>query len=89
MYLNESSNADVKLAKKRSLTDYVFWILLGILVLKIFGLTKAWFNIDPEGISISFDLSSATSFGLFVLLWGKFDRMADRVSKLEARVKSH
>jgi hypothetical protein len=86
IYLAEATSHDGRLTKKRGLSDYVFWILLAVLVLKMLGLTKAWFNIDPAGISISFDLSSAISFGLFALLWGKFNNMADRVAKLEVKV---
>ena len=82
----ERTNHDVRLAK-RSLSDYAFWVLLLLLALKILGLTKLWFNLDPEGINISFDLSSVISFGLFVLLWTKFDSMSERVAKLEAKVK--
>jgi len=76
---------EVRLAK-RTVSDYVFWVLLALLALKILGLTKRWFNLDPDGINVSLYLSSVISFGLFVLLWTKFDSMSERVAKLEAKV---
>jgi hypothetical protein len=83
------SNGD-KMSKKekkseRGIVDYLFWALLAFLALKFLGLTKAWFNIDPEGISVNIDLASGIAVVLFVLLWAKLDGLNQRVTTLEAR----
>lgn len=72
--------------KERKFTDYLFWILLGLLALKALGLTKLWFNIDPVGVNLSFDLGSALSLFLFGLLWKKFDGVRETVSSQGERI---
>lgn len=91
----ETTNHDVELTKKRNLTDYVFWLLLLVLALKALGLTRAWFNIDPDGFSFSFDLGSAVSLVLFGLVWKKQDtlvsvisKQGERIAKLEGKLEN-
>jgi len=56
-------------------------------------LTKAWFNIDPEGVSFSFDTGGAVSLVLFGLLWKKLDGIrktisnrGERTARLEGQI---
>jgi hypothetical protein len=78
---------DGKLTKKgRSLSDYVFWLLLFVLALKALGLTKVWFNIDPYGFNVSFDIGSAISLVLFGLVWQKQDTLTTTLSKQGERL---
>jgi hypothetical protein len=56
--------------KKEKGTDLGLWIFLGLialLILKGLGLLKLWFNIDPDGISINFDVGYLLTAGSF--LW--------------------
>ena len=82
----ESTKSDVKLAKKRGLFDYIFWLLLLVLALKALGLTKIWFNIDPEGVNVSFDIGSAISLVLFGLVWKKQDSLTTTLSTQGERI---
>ena len=89
-----ASNGDKMTKKsKRGISDYLFWCLLALLALKVLGLTKAWFNIDPEGINFSFDVVGAVSLVLFGLLWTKLDGIrntiadqGERIARLEGRL---
>ena len=71
---NPDSNRD-KMPKQseRGVADYLFWGLFAVVALKVLGLTKAWINIDPEGVSLSFGIGEAISLVLFGLLWKKLD----------------
>jgi len=57
-----------------------FVLLLLILLLKAIGILKAYFNIDPIGITFTFDIGYLTSAGLFVLLWKRFERISDKLT---------
>jgi len=92
--LVEPTNHDAQLAKKRGPLDYLFWLLLLILALKALGLTKVWFNIDPDGLNFSFDIGSAVSLVLFGLIWAKQDGIlstmaaqGERIAKLEGKLE--
>jgi cytochrome c biogenesis protein CcdA len=59
----------------------VFVVLILILVLKALGILKTYLNIDPNGITFTFDIGYLTSAGLFVLLWRRFEKINDRLSE--------
>lgn len=89
--------SDSKVTKKSrgGIGDLIFWGLISILALKILGLLKGWFNIDPKGVSFSVDVAEVISLALFALLWSKFDgirtTIADqgqRLARLEGRVST-
>jgi len=81
----KSYGDEVPKKSERGIADYIFWILVAVLLLKFLGFTKAWFNIDPESINLNIDLASGISVVLFGLLWSKLDGLNQRVVHLEAR----
>jgi hypothetical protein len=74
-----------RMPKKKKEEDWstiAFVLLLVVLFLKAIGLLKAVFNIDPNGVTFTFDIGYLTSFGLFILLWRRIDKFNDTFSKL-------
>lgn len=74
-----------------------FVLLILILLLKAIGVLKAYFDIDPNGITFTFDIGYLTSAVLFVLLWRRFEKISDklldqlrtqgeRIAKLEGKL---
>jgi len=58
---------------------YVFLLILVVLVLKGLGFLKAWFNIDPNGLTL--DAGDLATFGGFLYLWRNFDKEAKTLKK--------
>ena len=47
---------------------------------------KAWFSIDPNGVTLTVDVGFVASGGLFALLWHRLNRLNDRLSKFGERI---
>ena len=58
---------------------YVFLLILVVLVLKGLGFLKAWFNIDPNGLTL--DAGDLATFGGFLYLWRNFDKEAKTLKR--------
>jgi hypothetical protein len=61
-------------------------LLIGVLLLKGLGILKALFNIDPEGISFSFDIGFLSSAALFALVLDRLHKLSDTISKQGERI---
>ena len=84
-----SSSIGDKLGKKkgkRSWTDYLFGFLLLILLLKGLGLLKAWFNIDPEGLTL--DAGDLATFAGLLYLFNRFDKQLAQVNEKLTELKT-
>lgn len=80
--------------KSRDPTEILFALLVILLLLKGFGVLKAYFNIDPDGVTFSIDLGFVASATLFGLLWHRLNQLNDRLTqqgerlaKLEAKAE--
>jgi uncharacterized protein YpmS len=65
---------------------WVAVILIALLILKGFGILKALFNIDPEGITFNIDLGYITSAGLFIYVLTRLHKLNDVLSKQGERI---
>jgi polyferredoxin len=65
---------------------YLAAILILILFLKGFGILKAVFNIDPEGITLSFNLGFIASASLFAIVLERLHKLNDLLSKQGERI---
>jgi len=72
--------------KGTSLTDLIIVALIALLLLKGLGLLKAWFDIDPNGVTFTIDVGFVASAGLFALLWHRLNTLNDRLSELGERI---
>jgi len=75
--------------KKTDDSHYLYWIagiLIIILFLKGFGILKAVFNIDPDGITFSFDLGFIASASLFAIVLERLHKLNDTISKQGERI---
>jgi len=63
-----------------------FAFLVILLFLKALGILQAIFNIDPMGVTLSFDIGYLTSAGLFILLWRKVDKVEERLTSQGERI---
>jgi len=65
---------------------WVAVILIALLILKGFGILKALFNIDPEGITFNIDLGYITSAGLFIYVLTRLHKLNDVLSEQGERI---
>ncbi len=81
-----------EMPKKKKAKDYstyvyvVAAVLIVVLFLKGFGILKAVFNIDPEGITFSFDLGFIASATLFAIVLERLHKLNDTLSKQGERI---
>jgi len=64
----------------------IIYLLIAILVLKGLGLLKLWFNLDPDGITLTFDVGSLIGSALFVLLFNRLNTLNDKLSDQGERI---
>lgn len=77
-----------ELPKKKDSSNYL-WIaaiLIGILFLKGIGVLKAVFNIDPDGLTLSFDVGFISSAALFAIVLSGLHKLNDVLSKQGERI---
>lgn len=74
---------------------YVAVILIIILFLKGFGILKAVFNIDPDGITFNVDvgyIASAVLFGIVIEMFhkqsGTLSKQGERIARIEGILES-
>jgi len=72
--------------KPRDPTEILVALLIVLLLLKGFGVLKAYFNIDPDGVSFSIDLGFVTSAALFGLLWHRLNQLNDKLAQQGERL---
>lgn len=75
--------------KKKKNDHYLYYlaaILIMFLFLKGFGILKAVFNIDPEGITFSFDLGFIASATLFAIVLERLHKLNDTLSRQGERI---
>lgn len=75
--------------EKKEEIDWLLWIVIGliaILILKGLGLLKLWFNIDPEGFTLSIDIGYIASATLFIYVLTRMHKLNDMLSKQCERI---
>ncbi len=75
--------------RRRDSSHYLYYlaaVLIIVLFLKGFGILKAVFNIDPEGITFSFDLGFIASATLFAIVLERLHKLNDTLSKQGERI---
>jgi len=84
--------------KKQDSNRYLYYLaaaLVVILFLKGFGILKAVFNIDPEGITFNIDfgyITSAVLFGIVIEMFrkqsGTISKQGERIARIEGILES-
>jgi glucose uptake protein GlcU len=83
--LGEEMPKGKKTAKKTEGSNAVYWIamiLIGVLLLKGFGILKTLFNVDPDGITLNVDIGYITSAVLFGIVLARLHSINDNLNKV-------
>ena len=75
--------------RKEEGNNAIYWlavILIGVLLLKGFGILKTFFNINPEGFTFSFDIGFIASATLFAIVLNRLHALNDILSKQGERI---